>query len=159
MKIAIGCDKCGFEVKERLIKYLERSDYEVVDFGTYDAVFPVDYPIYGAKVGRAVASGECTFGIAICGTGTGVMIAANKIKGVRCGVGYTDDVSRFMREHTDANVIAFGQRFMSYEDMERRTEIFLRSKFMGLHQTPRIEQICALEEGKELHQTPLINPI
>lgn len=159
MKIAIGCDKCGFEVKEKLIGYLKRNHHEVVDCGTYDAVFPVDYPIYGERVGKAVASGECVFGIAICGTGTGVMIAANKVKGIRCGVGYADDVARLMREHTDANVIAFGQRFMSYEDMERRTAIFLTSNFMGQHQTPRIEQIRALEEGKELYQTPLMNPI
>lgn len=159
MKIAIGCDRCGFEVKGKLIAYLERNNYEVVDCGTYDAVFPVDYPIYGKRVGEAVACGECTFGVAICGTGTGVMIAANKIKGVRCGVGYTDEVARLMREHTDANVIAFGQRFMSYDDIERRVGIFLSSEFMGLHQTPRVEQIRDLEDGKDIQQTPLMNPI
>lgn len=159
MRIAIGCDRYGFEIKEKLMLHLTERGHEVIDCGTHDGVFPVDYPIYGERVGKAVASGACAYGVAICGTGTGVMIAANKIRGIRCGVGYSDEATRLMREHTDANVITFGQRFMSYEDIERRVDIFLTTDFMGLHQTPRVEQIKALEDGKEIHQTPLINPL
>ena len=91
MKIAIGSDRRGYEYKKQLIDYLQARGHEIVDEGTYDNEFPVDYPIYGEKVGIRVANGECDRGIVICATGIGIMIACNKIGGIRCGIGYTDE--------------------------------------------------------------------
>lgn len=156
MKIAIGGDRCGFEYKSKLVKYLERKNHEVRDVGTYEYV-PSDSPVFAADVGRLVASGECDYGVLVCATGTGIAIAANKIKGIMCGIGYDDEVTRKMREHNDANVIAFGADHMKYEDVERRLGIFLEAEFVGRHHRMRVEQIKDLEAGKTIHQSPLLN--
>ena len=157
MKIAIGSDRNGMDYKTRLIEHLMAVGYEIVDVGTHEYV-PCDSPVFAAQVGRLVASGECRYGILICATGTGMVMAANKIKGILCGMGYDDTVTRYMREHNDANVIAFGQKHMDYEVVERRADIFLSSEFIGLHHAPRVEQIRALERGEEIYQTPIMNP-
>ena len=128
-----------------------------MDVGPFDDKFPVDYPIYAKLVGESVSSGECDKGIVICSTGIGIMIACNKIKGIRCGMGYADEVARLMREHNDANVIAFGQDFMDFDDVKRRTDIFLNSKFLNGYHCSRIKQINSLELEKNIYQTPLIN--
>lgn len=156
MKIAIGADRRGFEYKERLVQYLKRNDYEVQDVGTYDSI-PCDSPVFAADVGKLVVSGECDYGVLICATGTGISIAANKVKGVMCGIGYDDEVTKKMREHNDANVIAFGASHMEYKDVERRLGIFLKTDFIGLHHLLRVNQIKDLEEGKTITQSPLIN--
>lgn len=156
MKIAIGADRRGFEYKEKLVRYLKRKDYEVQDVGTYECI-PCDYPIYAEAVGKLVASGECDFGVLICATGTGIAIAANKVKGIRCSIGYADEVARKMREHNDANVIAFGSDYMEYEDVERRLEIFLEADFIGEHHIFRINQIKDMEDEKTITQSPIIN--
>lgn len=156
MKIAIGGDRRGFEYKSRLVQYLKEKNYEVFDVGTYESV-PCDSPVFAADVGRLVSTGECQWGVLVCATGTGIAIAANKVKGIMCGIGYDDEVTRKMREHNDANVIAFGASHMKYEDVERRLGIFLDTEFIGLHHTLRVNQIKALEEGKEIEQSALIN--
>lgn len=157
MKIAIGSDRRGYYYKEKLKAYLEKEKYNIVDVGPFDDKFPVDYPIYAKLVGESVSSGECDKGIVICSTGIGIMIACNKIKGIRCGMGYADEVARLMREHNDANVIAFGQDFMDFDDVKRRTDIFLNSKFLNGYHCSRIKQINSLELEKNIYQTPLIN--
>lgn len=157
MKIAIGSDRRGFEVKEKLKYYLVDKGYEVEDVGPYDGRYPVDYPIFGEKIGKAVVSGNCNFGVAICATGTGIMIAANKVNGIRCGMAYTDDAARLMREHNDANVIAFGASQMSYEMIEKRVDIFLNSSFLGGYHSSRIQQLTDIEQGKTITQTPYID--
>lgn len=157
MKIAIGSDRNGLDYKTRLSKHLEEEGYQVTDVGTHEYV-PCDSPVFAAEVGKLVASGECRYGILICATGTGMVMAANKIKGILCGMGYDDTVTLYMRQHNDANVIAFGQKHMAYEDVERRTDIFLKSEFIGLHHAPRVEQVRALERGEEIKQTPIMNP-
>lgn len=157
MRIAIGSDRQGFEIKSKLIKHLESKGYEVIDVGPYDDEFPVDYPIYGEKVGRLVASGDCDLGAVMCATGNGIMIAANKVKGIRCAMAYGDEVTARMKQHNDANVIAFGQMFMEYDDIIRRMDIFLDTPFAGGYHVPRIEQISNIEENKPLVQSPLIN--
>lgn len=157
MKIAIGSDRRGYYYKEKLKAYLEKEKYNIVDVGPFDDKFPVDYPIYAKLVGESVSSGECDKGIVICSTGIGIMIACNKIKGIRCGMGYADEVARLMREHNDANVIAFGQDFMDFDDVKRRTDIFLNSKFLNGYHYSRIKQINSLELEKNIYQTPLIN--
>lgn len=157
MKIAIGSDRRGFLVKEKLISYLNNNSYEVEDVGPYDDSLPVDYPIYGEKVGKVVASGDCQFGVVVCATGVGIMIAANKVKGIRCGMGYTDKVTKLMREHNDANVIAFGQSHMEYDDIEKRLGIFLRTDFLGGYHISRVQQLSDIEEGKPIIQSPILN--
>ena len=156
MKIAIGNDRNGIEYKKRLIKHLESLGHEIVNCGT-DEDFPADYPVYGERVGKLVALGKCDRGIVICATGTGICLAANKIKGVRAGLAYADDVARLMRTHNNANVIGFGQDFMTYEEVERRLDIFLITEYAeGYHET-RIQQIKYIEEGKTIQQTPIMN--
>ena len=157
MKIALGSDRNGLDYKTRLITHLKQLGHEITDVGTYINI-PCDSPVFAAQVGRLVASGECTYGILICATGTGMVMAANKIKGVLCGMGYDDTVTKYMREHNQANVIAFGQKHMDYSDVERRVDIFIHAEFVGLHHTPRVQQIFDLEDGKEIHQTPVMNP-
>ncbi len=144
MKIALGSDHAGFELKEEIKKYLLKKGYEVLDEGpsTPDRV---DYPDYGAKVGRAVVAKEADFGIVCCGSAEGISIAANKIKGVRCGIGYNDEVSKLLRQHNDGNVIAFAGRFMSVEEVLPRVDLFLNTPFEGGRHTERVAKITALE--------------
>lgn len=157
MKIAIGSDRRGFEYKERLIAYLGQKGYDIMDVGPYDDKYPVDYPIYGEKVGKQVSSGACDRGIVICATGIGIMIACNKVDGIRCGMGYTDEVAKLMREHNDANVIAFGQSQMTFEEVKKRTDIFLSTDFLADYHCTRIEQLKCLEEKRELKQSPVLH--
>ena len=157
MKIAFGSDRNGLDYKFRLIEHLKEAGHECIDVGTYENI-PCDTPFFAAQAAKLVVSGECKYGVLICATGTGMIMAANKIKGIMCGMGYDDVVTRYMREHNDANMIAFGQKHMIYEDVEQRVDIFLKSEFVGLHHAPRVRQIHDLEEGKEIYQTPIINP-
>ena len=156
MKIAIGNDRNGIDYKKRLIVHLESLGHSVVNCGT-DENFPADYPVHGERVGRLVASGECDRGIVICATGIGICMSADKVKGVRAGLAYNDDVARLMRVHNDANVIGFGQDYMTYEEVEARTDIFLSTDFAkGYHQT-RIQQIKDIEDNIPITQTPILN--
>lgn len=145
MKIAIGSDHAGFELKEAIKKYLIEKGYEVFDEGT-DSLSSVDYPDYGAKVGKAVVSEKADLGIVCCGSAEGISIAANKIKGVRCGIGYNDEVSKLLRQHNDANVIAFAGRFMTVEEVLPRVDLFLNTPFEGGRHAVRVAKISALEK-------------
>lgn len=156
MKIAIGSDRRGLEYKTKLSQHMEEIGYDVVDVGTQEDI-PCDYPIFGEKVGKLVASGECMYGVVICGTGIGISIAANKVPGVRCGLAYSDDVARLMREHNNANVIAFGQSHMEYPDVEQRLDIFLHSCFAKGYHTFRINQLSNIEHGQALEPSPLLD--
>lgn len=145
MKIAIGSDHGGFEYKSRLIKDLSAEGHVVIDCGT-NSTESCHYPIYGEKVGKCVAAKDCDFGIVICTSGEGIAIAANKVKGVRCGIAYNDEVAALMRKHNDANVIAFGQKFMTYEDVKRRVDIFLNTEFEGGRHQIRVDLINEIEK-------------
>lgn len=144
MKIAIGSDHGGFTYKTAIIEHLKTNGYDVIDVGTF-SLDSCHYPIYGAEVGRKVASKECDFGVVICTSGEGISMAANKIKGVRCGLCYNDEVARLMRQHNDANVIAFGQKFMKLEDVLRQLDIFLNTEFEGGRHQIRVDMISDLE--------------
>lgn len=157
MRVVLASDRNGLEYKKRLIEHLKENGYDLIDVGAYDNV-PSDTPVFAAKAAKLVASGDCKYGILLCATGTGMIMAANKIKGVLCGMGYADLVTKYMRQHNDANMIAFGQKHMGYEDVEHRVDIFLTTEFIGLHHAPRVQQVRDLEEGKEIHQTPIMNP-
>ena len=145
MKIALGSDRRGMDYKNRLKGFLQAHGYETVDCGT-NMDKPVDYPIYAQRVGKLVASKECDFGVVVCATGIGICMAANKVEGIRCGIAYTDDVARLMREHNDANVICFGQNHMEYADCERRLGIFLGAAFAGDYHNIRIKQMGVLDK-------------
>lgn len=145
MKIAIGSDHGGVDQKDKIIAHLKSKGYEVVDVGT-NSHDSCHYPLFGAEVGRKVASKECDYGIVVCTSGEGIAIAANKIKGVRCGIGYNDEVSRLMRQHNNANVISFGAKFMADEDVIRRVDIFLSTEFEGGRHQTRVDMISDLEK-------------
>ena len=156
MRIAIGNDRNGIETKRRLTSHLESMGHEVVNCGT-DEDFPADYPVHGERVGRLVASGECDRGIVICATGIGICLTAGKVRGIRAGIAYADDVVRLMRVHNDANVVGFGQDYMTYEQIEKRTDIFLATDYAGGYHDTRIQQIRDIEDGKPIQQTPIMN--
>ncbi len=140
MKIVLGSDHAGLEYKLAIKKHLEEKGYECEDVGTYSKE-SCDYPIYGKEAARKVASGEARFGVLVCSSGEGISIAANKVPGVRCGLAYNDDVARLMRQHNDANMIAFGQSFMELEDVLRRVDIFLSTEFEGGRHARRVSEI------------------
>ena len=145
MKIAIGNDDSAVELKNIVKKHLEDQGYEVLNLGT-DSEESCDYPIYGEKVGRAVVSGEADLGIAICGTGLGISLAANKVKGVRacvCSEPYTAKMSRL---HNDANVLAFGARVIGSEMAKMIVDTWLSTEFEGGRHQRRVDLIMAIEE-------------
>ena len=140
MKIAIGSDHGGFELKEKVIKFLIGNGYEVLDLGC-DSMESVDYPKYGKLVGEAVVEGKADRGIVICGTGIGISIAANKVKGVRAALCANTTMARLTREHNDANVIAFGARMLGDILVFEMVETFLTTEFEGGRHQKRVDQI------------------
>ncbi len=156
MKISVGSDRQGFSYKEALREHLISKGHEVIDEGPFDDSFPVDYPIYGEKVGQRVASGEADYGIVICATGNGIMMAANKVKGIRCGMAYSIETARLMREHNDANVVAFGEKHMTIEEVINRTDVFLNTKYLAGYHNSRVQQLSDIENGIEISQTPMM---
>ena len=145
MKIAVGSDHGGFELKEAIIKHLEKQGHKVLDFGT-NSTDSCNYPLYGASVAKSVVSNEADYGIVVCTSGEGICISANKIRGIRCGIGYNDEVTKLMRLHNNANMIAFGAKFMKEPDVLRRIDIFLNTEFEGGRHALRVDMIKALEE-------------
>jgi ribose 5-phosphate isomerase B len=144
IRIAIGSDHGGITLKKFLLDSLLKEGYEVTDCGTYTAD-SVNYPYYAFITAHKVSVGEADFGIVICRTGEGVCISANKVKGIRCGIGYNEDVSRLMREHNNANMIAFGADFQSPEEALKNTHAFLNATFLqGRHQI-RVDMITDYE--------------
>ncbi len=140
MKLSIGCDHGGYEAKEIVKSYLEKKGYEVIDCGTFSTE-SCDYPIFAKKAAELVANGEAEKGILICSSGEGVCICANKVKGIRCGIGYNDDVSHLLVEHNHANMIAFGAKFMDINDILHRIDIFLSSEPLGDRHQRRVDLI------------------
>lgn len=139
--IAFGCDHAGIALKETIFHYLEKNGYEYKDFGCFDTN-SVDYPVYAKKVAHAVASGECEKGILVCGTGIGISIAANKVKGIRAAVCSDVVTARMTREHNDANILAMGARIVGPGVAEAMVEAFLTTPFSnGERHIKRIAQI------------------
>ena len=140
MKIAIGSDHGGLELKAAIIAHLKEQGHEVFDVGTYTSD-SCHYPVYGKAVAYKVRDKEVDYGVVVCTSGEGIMMAANKVKGVRAGLAYNDEVARLMRQHNNANVIAFGQKFMATEDCLRRLDIFLSTEFEGGRHQTRVDMI------------------
>lgn len=148
MKIAIGNDHTALEMKGEIKKFLEEKGYEVIDYGT-DSAESCDYPIYGEKVGNAVASGEADLGIAICGTGVGISLACNKVKGIRCCVCSEPYTARLSRMHNDSNVLAFGARVIGPEMAKMITEEWLNAKYEGGRHQRRVDQVMDIERRNQ----------
>ncbi|MBQ3723910.1 MAG: ribose 5-phosphate isomerase B [Oscillospiraceae bacterium] len=144
MKIAIGCDHGGYLLKQDLLIWMEENDIEYEDFGCFSAD-SVDYPVYGEKVARAVASGAYDRGIVICTTGIGISIAANKVKGIRCAHCADPLSAEMTRRHNDANVIALGAGMIGPNLARRMVEVFLNTEFEGGRHARRVAQLDAIE--------------
>lgn len=140
MKVILGADHGGFELKEKIKKHLSAKGVEVIDKGTYNTD-SVDYPSYGHLVGEAVVNKEGDFGIVVCGTGIGISIATNKIKGVRCALCHNTTTARLTREHNDANVLALGGRVLGDVLALEMVDVFLNTEFEGGRHLNRIEKI------------------
>lgn len=149
MRIAIGNDHVGVELKRHLVQYLEAQGHEVVNFGTDDTASN-HYPIFAEKVSRAVLSGEFDKGILICGTGLGISISANKIKGIRCAVCSEPVSAELARQHNDANVVAMGARMIGPVMAEKIVDVFLNTAFLGGRHQLRVDMMTKLENGETL---------
>ena len=145
MKIAIGSDHAGFEDKEKIKRQLERLGFEYEDVGT-NSTESVDYPIFARKVAEKVAAGEADQGILVCGSGNGMQIAANKIRGVRAALAWNEETARLAREHNDANVLSVPARMISPEEVAKIIKSFLEAKFEGGRHARRVEEISKLEK-------------
>lgn len=146
MKWYAGSDHAGLALKQHLVGVLRALGDDVLDLGTHDAT-SVDYPHYGAEVGRQVAADPEARGLLVCGTGIGVSIAANKIRGVRCAVVHDAFTAQMARQHNDANVIALGGRVVGPGVAESAVVAFRAAVFEGGRHQRRIDQIVALDDG------------
>ncbi len=144
--IALGCDHGGYNLIVAIKKYLDEKGIEYKDFGTYGTE-SVDYPIYGYKVATAVASGECESGILCCGTGIGISMSANKVKGIRAAVVTNEFCAEMTRRHNNANILCMGGRISSEEEAVKYTEIFLNTPYEGGRHENRVSMITKIEEG------------
>ena len=127
--IALGCDHGGYELKLEIIKYLEKNNLEYKDLGCHGE--SCDYPIYARKVGQAILDGECEKGILICGTGVGISIAANKMKGIRCALVSDCFTAEATRLHNDTQIVALGGRVVGPELAVKIVDTFLNTPFSG----------------------------
>tara|TARA_B100001029_G_C15048953_1_gene449242 strand:- start:293 stop:724 length:432 start_codon:yes stop_codon:yes gene_type:complete len=140
IKIAIGCDHAAFEEKEKLKYFLRQSGYEVLDVGT-NSKESVDYPKYGHSVAKMVSENIADKGVVICGSGIGISIAANKIKGIRAALCTSIEHAEMSRKHNNANILALGARMTEYDLLEQITNVWLNSKFEGGRHLNRINMI------------------
>ena len=142
MKIAIASDHAGFELKKTLKEHF--SEHEFIDVGTYTED-SCDYPDYAVLAGEKVVSGEAEFGIVICGTGIGISIAANKIKGIRAALCFNEYMADMSRRHNDANVLALGAKVTGDDLAIKITDTWLKSKFEGDRHARRVQKITKIE--------------
>ena len=145
MKIAIASDHAGLEIKDKICEFVAKKGYEVMDFGTNSSE-SVDYPLFADKVAESILNKQADLGILVCGTGLGISIRANRHKGIRAALLYSDEVAEMTKKHNNANVLVFGGRTMKFEDVIRRIEIFNNTEFEGGRHATRIAKI---EEGVE----------
>lgn len=144
MKIGIGSDHGGFELKEYIKEYLDKKGISYIDYGT-NSLDSVDYPDYGKKVAEAVAAKEVNRAIVVCGTGIGISIACNKVKGIRCALCGDTYSARMSREHNDANILALGGRVIGRDLAIEIVSIWLKTEFAGGRHEKRVEKISEIE--------------
>mgnify|MGYP005772661391 FL=1 len=145
--IAIGCDKAGINLMNAVIEHLKSEGKNVKSFGINEGE-AVDYPEIALKVANAVASGECKYGILICGTGIGMSMAANKVKGIRAAVCSEHYSAKYTRLHNDANILCLGGRVIGEELAKELVDVFLNTEFEGGRHLRRVNYISDIENGK-----------
>jgi ribose 5-phosphate isomerase B len=148
-RIVVGSDHAGFLVKETIRKYLEAAGYSVDDRGTSSEA-SVDYPDYGKAVGKCVASKKADLGIAVCGSGIGISIAANKVPGIRAALAHDVVTARLAREHNDANVLALGGRIVTPEAAVEMVQTFLTTAYLGGRHQRRVDKIAQIERDRHI---------
>jgi ribose 5-phosphate isomerase B len=140
MSITIGSDHAGFQLKEKLIKYLQDKEYKIEDSGCYSEE-SVDYPDYAHKVALAIQNKTYDYGILICGTGNGCNICANRYTNIRSGLCWNSEIASLVRQHNDANILVLPARFITDEEAYKCVDIFFSTKFEGGRHTSRIKKI------------------
>ena len=147
--IAIACDHSAIELKEEIKALLDQRGEVYTDFGTY-TTDSCHYPVFGARAAKAVADGRCDRGIVICGTGIGISLAANKVKGIRCALCSDTYSARMTRAHNDANMLALGARVIGVELAKSIVGEWLDTPFEGGRHQTRVDMITALENGDDI---------
>lgn len=140
MKIALSADHAGFELKEKIYKYLTEKGYDVTDYGTYSRE-SIDYPEFAYVVAKSIVEHNNELGILICGSGVGVSITANKVKGIRAANCFNEEMAALARQHNNANVLCLGARFIDVEKAYAMIDKFLTSEFEGGRHLVRVEKI------------------
>lgn len=140
MKIIIGSDHAGYLLKEQIKQHLVANGYQVDDVGCYSEE-SVDYPVYGFKVATEVAKSEENYGVAVCGSGIGISISANKVKGIRCANVNSVELAQLSREHNNANIVALGARFIDEDLACAIVDTFLKTKFAGGRHEKRVDML------------------
>jgi ribose 5-phosphate isomerase B len=140
MRIALAADHAGFEEKEKIKKTLDEIGVEYTDMGT-NSTESVDYPEYARKVGEAVAAGEYDQGLLVCGSGTGMAIAANKVHGIRAAVAWNEEIARLARQHNNANVLSLAARYTTDEENQKIVKAWFSADFEGGRHGRRVEKI------------------
>lgn len=140
MKVAIASDHAGFAYKEKAKQYLESKGYEVIDFGAFNSDRS-DYPDFGHAAATAIAEGKAERGVFVCGSGIGISITANRHKGVRAVDAVTVEMAMLSRQHNDANVLALGERLVSWDDAEKIIDAFFATAFEGGRHEDRVKKI------------------
>ena len=150
MKIAIAADHAGYEEKQRLKPVLDELGIQYEDLGT-QSTESVDYPDYARKVADEVATGKVDQGLLVCGSGTGMAIAANKVPGARAAVAWNEDIARLAREHNDANILSLAARFTPFEELEKIVRAWFAASFDGGRHARRVEKIREIEQEELAH--------
>ncbi len=145
MKIALGCDHGGFEHKEAILAHLKERGFETHDFGIYECV-SVDYPEIALKVANSVSKGENELGILVCGTGIGMSLAANKVKGIRAAAVSEHFSAKYTRLHNNSNILCLGGRVIGVGTALELVDLFVDTKFEGGRHQKRVDMITAIEE-------------
>lgn len=145
MKIVLACDHGGFQLKEELKAHLTKRGYHISDIGVYNTD-SVDYPDYGKRAAEIVASGECDRGIIICGTGIGISIAANKVKGIRCALCTNEFMARMSRMHNNSNMLALGERVLGKGIAIEIADAWLSAEFEGGRHELRVSKLMEIEK-------------
>ncbi|MFR4163938.1 MAG: ribose 5-phosphate isomerase B [Paraclostridium sordellii] len=147
MKIGLGSDHGGYNLKEEIKKHLESKGIECVDFGTENGVDSVDYPIYGEKVAKAVVNKDVDYGILCCGTGIGISLAANKVKGIRCAVVSDTFSAKMSKAHNNANMLSLGERVIGKGLALEIVDAWINAEFEGERHLRRVNMLNDIEEN------------
>lgn len=146
MKVGLGSDHGGYNLKEEIKKHLQSKGIECVDFGTENGVDSVDYPIYGEKVAKAVVSKDVDYGILCCGTGIGISLAANKVKGIRCAVVSDTFSAKMSKAHNNANMLSLGERVIGKGLALEIVDAWINTEFEGERHLRRVNMLNDIEQ-------------